>query len=47
MKRIDRLSPLDVQAMVADLERKGLSPQTIRYAHAVLSAALARRCAGA
>ena len=40
MKRIDRLSPLDVQAMVADLERKGLSPQTIRYAHAVLSAAL-------
>jgi len=26
--------------MVAELERKGLSPQTIRYAHAVLSAAL-------
>ena len=40
MKRIDRLSPLDVQEMIGDLERKGLSPQTIRYAHAVLSAAL-------
>src|SRR3990172_701520 len=40
MKRIDRLSPLDVQEMIGDLEPKGLSPQTIRYAHAVLSAAL-------
>ena len=39
-QRLDRLTPLDVQAMVAELERKRLSPQTIRYAHAVLSAAL-------
>jgi len=56
-KRLDRLSVLDVQAMVGQLEREAplphqpprgrqrakprapLSPQTIRYAHAVLSAA--------
>lgn len=39
-KRLDRLHPLDVQGMIRDLEARGLSPRTIRYAHSVLSGAL-------
>ena len=50
-QRLDRLRPLDVQALVTELSERGapglpkprrrpLAPQTVRYAHAVLSGAL-------
>jgi integrase len=37
-----RLSPEHVGGMLADLTRRGLSPTTVRYAHAVLRIALGR-----
>jgi integrase len=51
LQRLDRLTPLDVQGMVTQLsvegcptvdpkDREPLAPQTVRYAHAILSGAL-------
>ena len=51
MRRLDRLTPLDVQGMISELaergmphataeKRKPLAPQTVRYAWAILSSAL-------
>jgi integrase len=50
-RRLDRLTPLEVQGMIAALsergcptaekeKRKPLAPQTVRYAHAILQSAL-------
>ncbi len=39
---LDRLTPSDLQRWVAELEGKGLSPRRVRYAHAVVRAALMR-----
>jgi integrase len=38
--RLDRVTPLEIQGLVTELEGQGLSPATIRYAHAILSGAL-------
>jgi integrase len=38
--RLDRVTPLEVQGMIRELDRRGLGPRTIRYAHAVLSGAM-------
>lgn len=38
--RLDSLAPPDIQCFIGDLARQGLSPRTIRYAHAILHAAL-------
>lgn len=42
VKPLDRLTPSDLQRWVAELEGKGLSPRRVRYAHAVVRAALVR-----
>lgn len=39
-QKLDKLTPLEVQAMLAALQAKGLSARTTRGAHMVLSAAL-------
>lgn len=38
--RLDRLRPLDLQSLVLGLTKRGLSPRTVRYTHAVLRSAL-------
>jgi len=38
--RLDRLQPLDLQSLVLGLTKRGLSPRTVRYTHAVLRSAL-------
>ena len=39
-KRLDRLTPLDVQTVYAKMQERGLSARTVRYTHAVLHSAL-------
>ncbi len=42
VKPFDRLTPGDLQRWIGELEVKGLSPRRVRYAHAVVRAALVR-----
>jgi integrase len=35
-----KIKPLDIQAVYSEMLGKGLSPRTVRYAHAILSSAL-------
>ena len=39
-RRIDQLRPLDLQALLAGMTSRRLSPRTVRYTHAVLRSAL-------
>lgn len=39
-RRLAQLRPLEIQALYNRLQEQGLSPRTVRYAHAVLSGAL-------
>jgi integrase len=39
-KRLREVRPLDVQAVISDLQVRGLSARTVRYCHTVLSSAL-------
>lgn len=39
-KRLDKLSVFDIQKVYADILKRGLSPQTLRDGHRVLSCAL-------
>lgn len=39
-KQLSKIKPLDIQAVYSGMLEKGLSPRTVRYAHAILSSAL-------
>lgn len=39
-KQLSKIKPLDIQAVYSQMLKKGLSPRTVRYAHAILSSAL-------
>jgi len=39
-KQLSKIKPLDIQAVYSEMLGKGLSPRTVRYAHAILSSAL-------
>ena len=39
-KQLSKIKPLDIQAIYSGMLEKGLSPRTVRYAHAILSSAL-------
>jgi integrase len=39
-RRLAHLRPLEIQGLYTQLQERGLAPRTIRYAHAILSAAL-------
>ena len=39
-RKLVRLEPRDVQALYAELNKSGLSPRSVRYAHTVLNSAL-------
>lgn len=38
--RLHQLTPMQIQALYAEMQERGLSPRTVRYAHAVLRSAL-------
>lgn len=38
--KLSKLKPLDIQAIYTEMLGKGLSPRTVRYAHAILSSSL-------
>jgi integrase len=39
-KHLSKIKPLDIQAIYTQMLARGLSPRTVRYAHAILSSAL-------
>jgi integrase len=39
-KLLSKIKPLDIQAIYSEMLKNGLSPRTVRYAHAILSSAL-------
>lgn len=39
-KRLDNIQPMDIQRIYADLLKRGLQPQTIKHAHALIRKAL-------
>ncbi len=41
-RRLDQLSPMEIQDLYNALSEKGLSPRTVRYAHSILRSALAQ-----